>query len=78
MNANEILVAEHVQHLQHEGRWIDRGRWIRARNGMPEYRPTRAEIAAKCRLLRTRAGRHGAHARAPRDGVFAVKTTAGI
>jgi hypothetical protein len=78
MNRNEIVVAEHVQELQRQGRWIDHGRWTRAKNGTPEYRPTQQEIAAKCRLLRMRAGRHGAHTRSPRGGKYAVVTLAGI
>jgi len=72
------LVVEHVRRWQAEGRWVDRGRWVPAANGTLEYHPTRREIAAKCRLLRTRPGRQGAHARAPRGGGFAVETTAGV
>jgi hypothetical protein len=78
MNRNEIVVAEHVQELQQQGRWIDHGRWTRAKNGTPEYHPTPQEIATKCRLLRTRAERHGAHARSPRGGKYAVMTLAEI
>ena len=78
MNANEIAVVEDVRKWQAEGSWIDHGRWVRAKWGAVEYWPTRREITAKCYLFRTRDGRHGAHARAPRGGEFAVETTAGI
>ena len=78
MNANEIAVAEDVQRWQMEGQWIDRGRWVRGNWGSREYHPTEQEIASKCSLFRTRDGRHGAHARAPRGGEFAIATTGGI
>ena len=78
MNTNEIAVAEDVQRWQAKGEWVDHGRWVRAKWGAVEYWPTRWEITAKCCLLRTRAGRHGAHARAPRGGEFALVTTAGV
>ena len=80
MNANEVAVAEDVQRWQAEGLWIDCGLWVRAKAkwGAVEYWPTQREIIAKCRLLRTRDGRHGAHARAPRGGEFAIATTAGV
>ena len=76
-NKNELDVAIDVVGWQMEGRWIDRGRWIRVK-GRPEYWPTQSEIAAKCSLFRTRDGRHGAHVRSPRGGEFAIATTAGI
>lgn len=72
-------LGKDIERWQAEGRWVDRGRWVRLPwSAGLAYQPTRREIAAKCRLLRTRAGRHGAHARAPRGGEFAVATTAGI
>jgi hypothetical protein len=73
----QIELAGIVASWQAEGKWIDRGRWHRAKNGMPEYHPTRREIQAKCKLLRTLGGR-GANKRAPRDGEFAVPTTRGL
>ena len=78
MNANAIAVAEDVRRWQADGRWVDHGRWVRGHWGSREYHPTQQEIAAKCSLFRTRVGRHGAHARAPRGGEFAIATTAGI
>ncbi len=77
MNEQELL-GEQVRRWEAEGRWVDRGRWTRARNGVLEYRPTKREIAAKRRLFRTAGGWRGAKKRAPRDGGFAVATTAGI
>ena len=77
MNANEIEVARYVRLCRCWGNWPDEGRWVRV-NGRPEYWPTRQEIATKCKVLRERAGRQGAHARAPRGGEFAVVTLAGI
>ena len=78
MNANEIAVAEDVRQWQTEGSWVDHGQWVRGNWGAVEYWPTESEIVAKCCLLRTRAGRQGAHARAPRGGEFAIATTAGV
>lgn len=66
-----------VRARQAVGRWADRGRWTRERNGTPD-RPVKREIAAKCRLFRTIAGWHGASKRAHRCGEFARATTAGI
>jgi hypothetical protein len=67
-----------VERFKAAGLWIDCGRWFRAKNGTLEYRPSKREIAAKRRLLRSRSHRHGAKARSPRGGQFAVMTTAGI
>lgn len=78
MNANEVAIAKDVQRWQAEGWWVDHGRWVRGTWGSTEYHPTQQEIATKCRLFRTRAGRHGAHIRAPRGGEFAIPTLAGI
>jgi hypothetical protein len=75
MNEKE-KVSEHVEQCQLEGKWIDRGRWVPGGRQVPEYWPTQKEIASKCRLLRTRDGRHGAHARAPRGGKHAVANAA--
>lgn len=62
-------LAELVRTLEAEGRWIDRGRWVQLPwSSGPADLPTRREIAEKCRLLRSREERHGAHARAPRGG----------
>ena len=77
MNEQKMLEGQ-VRQWQAEGLWVDRGRWVRASNGTMEYRPTKREIAAKCRLLRSIEGWRGAHKRAPRDGEFAIETTAGI
>ena len=77
MNEQEMLAGQ-VREWQADGRWKDRGRWRRARNGTLEYVPTRREIAAKCKLLRTLPGWRGAKKRAPQGGEFAVETTAGI
>jgi len=77
MNEQQMLESQ-VRRWEAEGLWVDRGRWVRARNGTPEYVPTKHEIAAKCRLLRTLEGWRGAHKRAPRGGEFAIETTAGI
>ena len=78
MNMNEIAVAKEVRRWQAEGRWVDHGQWVRGNRCSREYHPTQQEIAAKCSLFRTRPGRHGAHARAPRGGEFAIPTLAGI
>jgi hypothetical protein len=47
------MLGAQVRQWMNEGRQIDRGRWKRAKNGTLEYLPTKREIAAKCRLLRT-------------------------
>ena len=76
---NEQLTLEHqVRQWQDTGRWVDHGRWTLTKHGTLEYRPTKWEIAAKCRLFRTIAGWRGASKRAPRGGEFAVATTAGL
>jgi hypothetical protein len=77
MNEQKML-AEQVCQWRAEGRWVDRGRWKRAKNGTPAYVPTKREIAAKCRLFRSLSGWRGAAKRAPRGGEFAVATTAGV
>lgn len=77
MNEQEML-DDQVRQWEAEGRWVDRGRWVRGNWGSIEYHPTRQEIAAKCALFRSIAGWHGAYKRAPRGGEFAVATTAGI
>jgi len=76
---NEQLdLAPVVCQWEAEGKWTDHGRWTRAKNGTLEYLPTKREIAAKCKLFRAIAGWRGAAKRRPRDGEFAVATTAGI
>ena len=77
MNEQNLL-DEQVRQWTAEGRWIDRGCRKRARNGTPAYVPTKREIAAKCRLIRSISGWRGANKRAPRGGEFAVATTAGV
>ncbi len=77
MNEQKLLEGQ-VREWEAEGKWVDRGRWKRAKNGTLEYVPTRREIAAKCKLLRAIAGWRGANARAPRGGEHAVATTAGV
>jgi hypothetical protein len=77
MNEQELL-EDLVREWETEGRWVDRGRWTRAKNGKLEYMPTKREIAAKCKLFRAIAGWRGAAKRAPRGGEFAVSTTVGI
>lgn len=72
------MLAGQVYQWQAEGRWVDRGRWTRATNGTLEYLPTKREIRAKCKLFRAIAGWRGAAKRRPRDGEFAVVTTASI
>ncbi|HJN11131.1 MAG TPA: hypothetical protein QF564_20755 [Pirellulaceae bacterium] len=72
------MLAGQVRRWEAEGRWKDRGRWIRASNGTLEYIPTKREIEAKCRLFRNLGGWRGAAKRAPRGGEFSVPTTAGI
>ncbi len=74
----EKMLGEVVQRWEANGQWEDRGRWKRAKNGTLEYIPTKREIAAKCRLLRTISGWRGAHKRAPRGGESSVATTAGV
>ncbi len=75
-NVHEMKVATDVKRWQAEGRWIDQGQWVLGNWGSVEYHPTPAEIRAKCKLFRSTEGRHGAHARAPRGGKYAVMTTA--
>ena len=77
MNEQKMLDGQ-VRQWEAEGWWVDRGRWVHATNGTPEYIPTKREIAAKCRLFRTINGWRGASKRAPRGGEFAVTTTAGV
>jgi hypothetical protein len=77
-NPHQVKVADDVARWTAEGRWGDRGRWVQGNWGSEEYHPTRAEIRMKCALFRTTAHRHGAHARAPRGGEFAIATLAGI
>lgn len=77
MNEKKMLDGL-VREWETEGRWVDRGRWCRAKNGTLEYLPTKREIAAKCRLFRTITGWRGAPKRAPRGGEFGVATTAGL
>lgn len=77
MNEQKMLEGQ-VREWEAEGKWVDRGRWKRAKNGTLEYVPTRREIAAKCKLLRAIAGWRGANERAPRGGEHAVATTAGV
>jgi hypothetical protein len=72
------LLREQVQKWTGEGRWVDRGRWKPGRNGSFEYLPTQREIKAKCKLFRTLPGWIGATKRVPRDGEYAVPTTAGL
>jgi hypothetical protein len=74
----KAMLGAQVRQWMNEGRWIDRGRWKRAKNGTLEYLPTKREIAAKCRLFRTVPGWNGAAKRIPRDGEYAVPTTAGL
>ena len=77
MNEQQMLNCQ-VQQWEIEGRWVDSGRWVRDNWGSTEHHPTQQEIVTKCCLFRMRAGRHGAHAWAPRGGEFALATTAGI
>ena len=77
-NAHEVKIATDVARWKAEGHWIDYGRWVPGNWGSKEYHPTPAEICAKCDLFRTTPRRHGAHARAPRGGEFAIATTGGI
>ena len=58
MNEQKILDGQ-VRQWEAEGWWVDRGRWVHATNGTPEYIPTKREIAAKCRLFRTINGWRG-------------------
>ncbi len=71
-------LAPQVRRWEADGKWIDLGEWIRARNGVYEYHPTPEEIADKCELLRTIDNWQGAHARAPRGGKYAVMETKGL
>jgi len=72
-------VVHHVRRWTAEGRWVDLGQWVEGdRRGDVFYEPTPEEIAAKCALLRTRSKRLGPYVRHPRDGKYAVATTAGI
>lgn len=73
-----VWVRMAVAEFTAAGQWVDRGRWFRAKNGTMYYRPTKREIAAKAKLLRSRPHRQGAHKRKPRGGEFAVATTVGI
>jgi hypothetical protein len=74
----QAMLREQVRKWEGEGRWVDRGRWTRASNGTLEYLPTKREIKAKCKLFRTIPGWIGATKRVPRDGEYAVPTTAGL
>jgi hypothetical protein len=77
-NVHQVKVADDVARWKAEGRWVDRGRWVQVKRGPKEYHPTRAEIHSKCKLFRATPNRHGAHARAPRGGEFAIATLVGI
>jgi hypothetical protein len=77
-NSHQVKIADNVAQWRADGLWIDRGRWVPGNWGSKEYHPTRAEIRAKCKLFRTAPNRHGAHARAPRGGEFAIPSLAGI
>jgi hypothetical protein len=78
MNEQQMLASQ-VRQWEAEGRWVDRGRWVRlAWHSEWVYLPTRWEIAAKCKLFRSLPRWRGAHKRAPRGGEFGVPTTAGI
>jgi hypothetical protein len=71
-------LAPQVRRWDADGKWIDLGEWIRARNGVYEYHPTPEEIAAKCELIRTIDNWQGAYARALRGGKYAVMETKGL
>lgn len=77
MNEQKML-KDVVRQWEADGKWSDRGRWRRTKRGVLEYVPTKREISAKCRLLRTVANWRGAHKRAPRGGEFSVLATAGF
>lgn len=77
-NTYDEAVARDVRAWEEAGLWSDGGSWKPARNGQLEYYPTRKEIRAKCRLLRSRGQRNGAHKRAPRGGEYSVATMAGV
>ncbi len=78
MHEQELLDGQ-VREWEAEGRWVDRGHWIRSdNNGTLEYIPTKREIRAKCRLFRTIEGWRGAAIRMPRDGEYAIASTAGL
>lgn len=74
----QLLLESQVRQWEADGKWLDHGRWVRAKNGTPEYLPTKREIAAKCELIRQLEGWRGAHKRAPRGGRHSVATMAGI
>jgi hypothetical protein len=71
-NVHQVKITDNVARWMAERHWVDLGRWGRGNRGSKEYHPTRAEIRAKCKLFRTTPYRHGAHARAPRGGEFAI------
>ncbi len=78
MNEQQML-GEQVRRWQAEGRWIDRGQWVRMWwRRYPAYLPTDEEIAEKCRLFRSLEGCRGAQKRRPRNGKQAVRATAGL
>ena len=72
-------LGQQVRRWIAEGKWIDRGRWKRSKNCETlEYLPTRREIKAKCKLFRAIPDRYGTMIRCPRDGEYAVPSTAGL
>jgi hypothetical protein len=78
MNEQKML-NDQVRRWEADGRWIDRGRWVRLRwSRYPAYLPTHDEIAEKCQLFRSLDGWRGARKRSPRAGEFAVATMAGV
>ena len=77
MNEQKMLDGL-VREWETEGRWVDRGRRTRAKNGTLEYLPTKHEIAGKCKMFRDIGGWRGAAKRTPRGGEFSVATTAGF
>ena len=78
MDEQKLLEGQ-VRQWEAEGRWVDRGRWVRLPwHSEWAYLPTRREIVAKCKLFRSLPGWRGAKKRAPRGGKFAVATTAGL
>ena len=74
----QAMLGEQVRQWESEGLWVDRGRWKLGKRGTLEYLPTKREIKAKCRLFRMIPGWKGAGKRVPRDGEYAVPTTAGL
>ncbi len=73
------MLGEQVRRWQAEGRWVDRGQWVRLRwSGYPAYLPTPEEIAEKCELFQSLEGWRGASKRSPRGGEHDVATTAGV